>query len=556
MKAKRQRWPVLLVTLGLVLAATLPYVPNLRGYFLGDDFGLVSLFADKPTFHVLTLFTNPWTEAVYGIRADELRPTVALSYQFDSLWGADNPLGYHLASLVYHVLNVLQVAAIARLAGRASLIGAAFAGLLFAVLPIHAETVSWISGRADSIPALFYLTALFGYVLWRRNDRRWWYIVALGAFFLALFSKQSAITMVATLVGYDLLVQRRPISLRLSSLRPYLPFAGLTLGYLGLRYILFGNAVREQQITQGLLLEFLAHQTSFLKTLLLGSSMFGADRVPPWLGQAGLLLTWLGLLVALGLAAFQVLAVQRGRGSALAGRLVYFGPVWWFIGIAPLAVTYESPRHLYLAAVGPVILLAVLFDLAWQRRGALRVGVAVAALVLVTLATGQLQRHLAEWRGAAYVSGQVATDLRRELPATPAGSLVVLGLPVAGPNDRIHTWILAWAIPFVLEPPFQPMKLLDRIGYVAAPDVFCCPRRQWLDQTRRAVTDWSLDPGAGPVLVLRWNSYSAAMIRETEADLPDLRGKVLSLAEAPTPAEMCRRLNLVLGNIGASCTDQ
>lgn len=556
MKTTRQRWPALLVTLGLVLAAALPYVSNLRGYFLGDDFGLVSLFADKPTFHVLTLFTNPWTDAVYGIRADELRPTVALSYQFDSLWGADNPLGYHLANLIYHVLNVLQVAAIARLAGRTSLIGAAFAGLLFAVLPIHAETVSWISGRADSIPTLFYLAACLGYVLWRRSGRRWGYVVALGALFLALFSKQSAITMVATLVGYDLLVERRPIPLRPSSLLPYLPFAGLTLGYLGLRYALFGNAVREQQITQGLLLEFLAQQTSFLKTLLLGSSLFGAERVPPWLGQAGAVVTWLGLLGAFGLTAFQVAAVQHGRGSALAGRLVYFGPIWWLIGIVPLIVTYESPRHLYLAAAGPVVMLAVLFDLAWRQHGALRSGAAVAALALVTLATWQLQRHLAEWRGAAYVSEHVAMDLRRELPAAPAGSLVVLGLPVAGPNDRIHTWILGWAIPFVLEPPFQPANLPDRISYVAAPDIFCCPRRQWLDHTRRAVADWSLHPRPGPVLVLRWDSYSAAMIRETEADLPDLRGKVLSLAEAPTPAEMCRRLNLILGNIGDSCTDE
>ena len=56
--------------------------------------------------------------------------------------------------------------------------------------------------------------------------------------------------------------------------------------------------------------------------------------------------------------------------------------------------------------------------------------------------------------------------------------------------------------------------------------------------------------------MLRWDSYSAAMTRETETNLPDLRGKVLALAEAPTPAEMCRRLNLMLGNIGDSCTDE
>jgi hypothetical protein len=98
--------------------------------------------------------------------------------------------------------------------------------------------------------------------------------------------------------------------------------------------------------------------------------------------------------------------------------------------------------------------------------------------------------------------------------------------------------------------------LLDQISYVASPDVFCCPRRQWLDRTRQAVTDWALDPPAAPVVVLRWDAYSAAMTRETEADIPDLRSKALSLAGAPSPAEMCRRLDLILGNIGDSCTDE
>ena len=39
---------------------------------------------------------------------------LALRFRFHSLSGSANPLGYHLASLIYHVLNVLQVAAIAR----------------------------------------------------------------------------------------------------------------------------------------------------------------------------------------------------------------------------------------------------------------------------------------------------------------------------------------------------------------------------------------------------------------------------------------------------------
>jgi hypothetical protein len=553
---RRWRGATALLVSALVLAATLPYGPSLRGYFLGDDYGLIGLFHDQPTFHVLTLFTNPWTEAVYGIRADELRPTVALSYQFDSLWGADNPLGYRLANLVYHLLNVLLVAALARWGAQVGRVSAALAGMLFALLPIHVEAVAWISGRADSIPALFYLAATLGYVLWRRGWGRGWYLAALLSLFLALFSKQSAITLVATLVGYDLLVERRPVRARLNWLLPYLPFGLLTVGYLGLRYLLFGNAVREQSVNSGLLLEFLERQTVFVKTLLLGSPLIGIGRIPPALGQVGAVATWLVLLLGLGLVVRQALAAQRGRGSELWAQLAYFGPVWWLIQIAPLAVTYDSPRHLYLAAVGPVVGLALLFGRAWCRFGAARIVAALAGVGLLLLATFGLERHLAEWRGAARVSAQINLDLRRELPAAPAGGLVVLGLPVVGPSDRIHTWLLGWSLPFALEPPFLPAGMRERVEYVAAPDVFCCPRQQWLARTRRAVADWSARSESAPALVLRWDAYSGALTRETEQERPRLRGEVLALAEAPTPSEMCQRLDAILGNIADSCTDE
>src|SRR5262249_5092077 len=111
-------------------------------------------------------------------------------------------------------------------------------------------------------------------------------------------------------------------------------------------------------------------------------------------------------------------------------------------------------------------------------------------------------------------------------------------------------------LPFALQPPFQPAGLLERFNYVAAPDVYCCPRSQWLERTRRAVADWSARREAGPTLVLRWDAYSGALKRETEQERPGLRQVVLTLAGAPTPSEMCRRLDAILGNIADSCTDE
>ena len=86
-KPGRLPGPGSLVFLAVCLAATLPFIPALGDYFTGDDFGLVQLFAGKPPLHVFSLFTSAWTEGIFGIVPDELRPTVALSYQLDALWG-------------------------------------------------------------------------------------------------------------------------------------------------------------------------------------------------------------------------------------------------------------------------------------------------------------------------------------------------------------------------------------------------------------------------------------------------------------------------------------
>ena len=122
---------------------------------------------------------------------------------------------------------------------------------MFAILPLHAESVVWITGRVDTIPALFFLGSFLAYAQWRRGegDRRGSTCCSLALFFCALFSKQNTIVMVATLVLYDLVAERRPIRVSWSWLAPYGPFAALTVAYLLLRYMLFGEVAREGQLT-------------------------------------------------------------------------------------------------------------------------------------------------------------------------------------------------------------------------------------------------------------------------------------------------------------------
>jgi hypothetical protein len=547
--------------LAVGLAASLPFLSAVRAYFIGDDFGLIWLLSNKPSLHVLTLFHRAWTESIYGIVPDELRPTLALSYQVDSLWGPGNPVGYHLGNIAQHVVCGLLIYAIGLRVAGLSRLGATFAAVLFAVLPIQPDTVAWISGRADSLPALFYLAAFLGFALWRRSthstagEGRYLALSSL-ALFLALFTKQSAITLIATLLAYDLLVERRPIQARLGWLAPYLPFLALTVGYILLRKLLFDNVVREQELLPGWQLDFLSRQGNYINTLLVGSSL--TDRfVPPELILPGQYATWVGLAGALLLTLWQTIQVHRGRTSAWLGRLLFFGPVWWLIQVVPLVVTYDSPRHLYLAAAGPCLVAALLGEALWraeQRPRRLAGGVLAAALLLGSLAL--MQKPLANWNHSASVSERMRDDLWREAQAAPANSLVVVGAPMVGRSRFYHTWLWMWSAPFAYQPPFMPGDLTQQRLLIEPPDVFCCPRDQWEARTRATLGRWLAQAPPGPAIVLRWNPDDGEMFRETDADGASLSQELRLIHQAPTWLEMCQRLDgILLGTIGISCAE-
>jgi hypothetical protein len=534
--------------LAVILAATLPFLSSLHSYFMGDDHGLVWLFSNKPPLHFLTLFANPWTESVYGIRADELRPTLALSYQFDSIWGLGRPLGYHVSSIAFHVASALLVFAVTRLVVRLSLLGASFAGVLFAVLPVQAESVVWISGRADSIPGMFYLASFLGYALWRGGRGRLLFGASLAALFLALFSKQSAITMPATFLAYDLLAERQTFRLSRRWLAGFLPAVAMVAGYLVLRQVLFGNTIREQQVTQASLLEFANIQGSFLKSLVFGSGRFASEVITPEQAHVGLLAVWAALAAGALLALIEAGRRLLGRPAAsLRGSLLFYLVAWWLISIVPLIVTYETPRHLYLGSAGVVIALALLLERAWQIwRPAWRpVLLALGGLSIVT-ACFFLQRAVGEWNTTAEVSQTIHRDLEREVSSTPEGSLVVVGAPGIGAGPRFLTWLWMWSMPYAAQPPFASYDLTQRVSMLEPPDVYCCLREQWLAHSRESLVAWSSRPDHPPIVVLRWFPDSGVMIRTSDQEVPALRSQVAALSSARDWLDLCRGLAVIL----------
>ena len=158
------KFRVVVAVLIVIAAATIPYLSTLQGYFLGEDFGLVQLFSNRPILHFLRLFIRPYDEKIWGDPTHELRAFAALYYTLGTLGGANSAVLQHVITIAFHLLTSLLVLVTARSVACVSWIASVFAAVLFAVIPIHAETVSWISGRVDSSMALFYVASFLAYL--------------------------------------------------------------------------------------------------------------------------------------------------------------------------------------------------------------------------------------------------------------------------------------------------------------------------------------------------------------------------------------------------------
>jgi protein O-mannosyl-transferase len=136
----------------------------------------------------------------------------ALSYQ----WGQENPFGYHLLNILIHICTTFLVFFVTRLTiakgtswgEDAALKIALITTLLFGLHPIQTETVTYISGRPGGLAGLFYFSSLLLFILGSLRDcsvpRFIFYLLSLTSFFMAVLSKESAITLPAIIIIYDL----------------------------------------------------------------------------------------------------------------------------------------------------------------------------------------------------------------------------------------------------------------------------------------------------------------------------------------------------------------
>jgi tetratricopeptide (TPR) repeat protein len=374
----RREW---LFLAALVLAIFFVYQPAWQGGILWDD----DAHLTRPDLRSWQGLYRIWFELD---ATAQYYPVLHSAFWIEHrMWG-DATLGYHLANILFHAVAACLAALILR---RLAIPGALLAAAVFALHPVQAESVAWISEQKNTLSAVFYLGAMLVYLRFDQTRKRWLYGCALDLFLLAVLSK----TVTATLPGALLVIfwwQRGRLSWRKDVL-PLVPFFLLGAG---------GGLITawwELKINNCVGPEF---QFTLVERLLiagraiwfhLGKLCWPATLTflyPRWQIDSA---AWWQYLFPLGVTALLAgcWSIRRRTRAPLAALLFFAGtlfPVLGFFNLYTFRYSLVANHYQYLASLGPFTLAAV--GAAWLcahwRPWPRRVGYAVCLAALAVLA--------------------------------------------------------------------------------------------------------------------------------------------------------------------------
>lgn len=301
------------------------------------------------------------------------------------------PAWWHLSTIAMHLVTVWLV----YLVGKKVLnngIAAAVGALLFAVHPIHIESVAWIAGVTEPLAAALLVWSFLAYLYFRDSGptRNWWLALSVFAYALAVFAKETSIIFPALVIVYELLMSADAMRERVR--RAFwlaVPLGVVSIGYLVARkyamryatpYANLGHFDLVVMEWPELIWRYLAHL----------AWPFGLSFYYEYTALGEITLrNALGYGAALLLAAAAFLKIYRHSPRMLFAALVVLLP------IAPILAgtflwhpsVYLHDRYLYVPSIALCLAAGWAAVQAWQRSPRATVAVVGAIVAVFTVST-------------------------------------------------------------------------------------------------------------------------------------------------------------------------
>ena len=372
------------VFLSLVLAALVfaAYSNALQGGFVYDDNEQIIENAWIKDFqHLPDIFS----EHSFGFAKGKehgttYRPLVFTVYSIEySLFGLA-PWGWHLINILLHAVNTVIVFFIASSLlncagadhGRKALPAFA-AAALFALHPVNSEVVSWVGCVPELVYTLLCLSSLYLYMKSRESGKTRVPLVWASAalFFVALFAKETAISLPLLVFVYDLTLRKPKRLISFETFKRYLPYAILTAVYFAIRLKALGGMAPRDNMYPYLngwqyVLNACALFVNYLKTLI-----FPYGNYPFQLLDPVFLITepkaLISVVLIFALLSFFLFFRKRVDPLYLLASAFILFPILPALYLPGLSRAPFAERYLYLPSAGFAIILAMLLRKALVR---------------------------------------------------------------------------------------------------------------------------------------------------------------------------------------------
>lgn len=384
---------------GLILLVTAAvYWPAKDAHFVWDDEVYIT---KNPHFQAGRESGIGWT--LTSTYSANWHPLTWISHQADMAVFGLNPRAHRLVNLTFHLINTGLLFVCLRVLTR-RLWPSVFVAALFALHPLHVESVAWVAERKDLLSTFFLLLAVLSYVHYRRRPAPARYFLVLTLFAFGLMAKPMVVTFPFLLLLLDFwpldrLQGRIAFPSILWLVREKIPFFALTVGSSIITFAAQAGSgavapVERNPIPVAVMNALVAYVTYLRKTIwpsdLAAFYPYPPSGIPGWKAA--------GAFVFLTAVSYLAIHFRKRRPYLLAGWLWYVGMLVPVIGLVQVGAQAMADRYTYVPLLGIFIIIAWGTDeltRKWRRRTTTLFG---AAVVLLVILAGLTRRQAGFWR--------------------------------------------------------------------------------------------------------------------------------------------------------------
>ncbi|MBA4853717.1 tetratricopeptide repeat protein [Emticicia sp. BO119] len=353
------------------------YIPVWQNNFVWDDKPYITINELVKSFDIKGIFS----EYVVG----NYHPLTVLSLAIEYALVKEQTWLYHLDNLILHTLNSWLVFRLIQKLNSNVLVSFVTA-VLFAIHPLHVESVAWAAERKDVLYTLFLLLSFWYYIHFDETSNKVYYGVSILLFIASCMSKGMAVVLPAILIITDYCFLKKPLHFKvLINKIPYF-LVTLIFAYLATHAQKDAGADASSVISNAysagerVLLTAYAFCFYWVKTLL-PYNLYPFYPYPNKISGSIPAIYSLALLGTLLLVGVLIWLGRKDKRIWWAGAFFLIA-ISTVLQILPVGSALVADRYYYLSSIGPLFLIGLLMNNFYANAKGILAGFMVVALVL------------------------------------------------------------------------------------------------------------------------------------------------------------------------------